>query len=107
MIWIIFKGEKSREPVCGVKAVLASRSRVFHKLLYGQKQPTIINQQQHHYKDDNKQNNKRKETTTTTSSSTTTRDTKLKLFLKRSSEPILNGLPFNQQQASVICDDVD
>nr|XP_027201572.1 serine-enriched protein-like [Dermatophagoides pteronyssinus] len=93
-------GEKSREPVCGVKAVLASRSRVFHKLLYGQKQPTIINQQQQH-KDDNKQNNKRKETTTSSSSTTTTRDTKLKLFLKRSSEPILNGLPFNQQQPIV------
>ncbi|OTF79133.1 hypothetical protein BLA29_010581, partial [Euroglyphus maynei] len=80
-------GEKSREPVCGVKAVLASRSRVFHKLLYGQKQPTVNN---HHGKEE--KSNKRKESP---------RDTKLKLFLKRSSEPILNGLPFNQQASFV------
>ncbi|RWS05635.1 serine-enriched protein-like protein, partial [Dinothrombium tinctorium] len=31
----------------------------------------------------------------------TSKDNKLKLFLKRSSEPLLNGLPFNQQQPSV------
>ncbi|XP_046919825.2 serine-enriched protein isoform X1 [Dermatophagoides farinae] len=88
-------GEKSREPVCGVKAVLASRSRVFHKLLYGQKQPTVSNHHQHHHHHHHgkeEKSNKRKESQ---------RDTKLKLFLKRSSEPILNGLPFNQQQPIV------
>lgn len=60
--------------------------RVFHKLLYGQKQQqqlTTCNPPKE------EKTTKRKEAP---------RDTKLKLFLKRSSEPILNGLPFNQQQ---------
>ncbi|CAG2108508.1 unnamed protein product, partial [Medioppia subpectinata] len=38
---ITFLVGETREPVCAVKAVLAARSRVFHKLLYGQKQHQI------------------------------------------------------------------
>lgn len=88
---ITFLVGETREPVCAVKAVLASRSRVFHKLLYGQKQ-------QHQLApppqpEDPPKKSKRKESRAG--------DTKLKLFLKRSSEPILNGLPFNQQQPAV------
>ncbi|XP_018016549.1 serine-enriched protein isoform X2 [Hyalella azteca] len=55
----------TREPVCAVKAVLAARSRVFHKLLYAAYSPQ-----------------KKKEATT--------RENKIKMFLKRSSEPLLN-----------------
>ncbi|KAJ6225857.1 hypothetical protein RDWZM_004402 [Blomia tropicalis] len=85
---ITFLVGETREPVCAVKAVLASRSRVFHKLLYGQKQQlSVVNPVVKEEKA-----SKRKDSP---------RDTKLKLFLKRSSEPILNGLPFNQQQVGL------
>ncbi|XP_054724729.1 serine-enriched protein-like [Uloborus diversus] len=69
----------TREPVCAVKAVLAARSRVFHKILYGAQQQTPA----------------RPETSTPKSKRESTRETKLKMFLKRSSEPILN-IPFQQ-----------
>lgn len=49
----------------------------------------------HHHDGKSDKSTKRKEST---------RDTKLKLFLKRSSEPILNGLPFNQQQVCCLID---
>ncbi|XP_060654076.1 LOW QUALITY PROTEIN: serine-enriched protein [Drosophila nasuta] len=55
----------TREPVCAVKAVLASRSRVFAKMLYAAPSPQ-----------------RKRETTT--------KENKLRLFLKRSSEPLLN-----------------
>ncbi|CAL1283912.1 unnamed protein product [Larinioides sclopetarius] len=61
----------TREPVCAVKAVLAARSRVFHKILYGQQQQTPSKDTL----------GKKREST---------KETKLKMFLKRSSEPILN-----------------
>jgi hypothetical protein len=63
--------------------------RVFHKLLYGQKQHQIPGTT-------NAASGNAKETVAKKKESP--KDTKLKLFLKRSSEPILNGLPFNQQQ---------
>ncbi|EDV37464.2 uncharacterized protein Dana_GF11400, isoform E [Drosophila ananassae] len=55
----------TREPVCAVKAVLASRSRVFAKMLYAAPSPQ-----------------RKRETST--------KENKLRLFLKRSSEPLLN-----------------
>lgn len=88
---ITFLVGETREPVCAVKAVLAARSRVFHKLLYGQKQQQLNTAAPP--EEPPKKSSKRKESRAG--------DTKLKLFLKRSSEPILNGLPFNQQQPSV------
>ncbi|CAG2108507.1 unnamed protein product, partial [Medioppia subpectinata] len=90
---ITFLVGETREPVCAVKAVLAARSRVFHKLLYGQKQHQIPGT------GNTGSGGNAKETIAKKKESP--KDTKLKLFLKRSSEPILNGLPFNQQQPSV------
>ncbi|XP_021959547.1 serine-enriched protein isoform X2 [Folsomia candida] len=55
----------TREPVCAVKAVLAARSRVFYKILYQAPSPQ-----------------KKKEQPRS--------ENKLRLFLKRSSEPLLN-----------------
>ncbi|GLH07356.1 Serine-enriched protein [Gryllus bimaculatus] len=55
----------TREPVCAVKAVLAARSRVFHKMLYQAPSP------------------QRKK-------DAPPKENKLRLFLKRSSEPLLN-----------------
>ncbi|XP_033323419.1 uncharacterized protein LOC117218843 isoform X2 [Megalopta genalis] len=55
----------TREPVCAVKAVLAARSRVFHKMLYQAPSP------------------QRKK-------DPPTRENKIRMFLKRSSEPLLN-----------------
>ncbi|XP_021924425.1 serine-enriched protein isoform X3 [Zootermopsis nevadensis] len=55
----------TREPVCAVKAVLAARSRVFHKMLYQAPSPQ-----------------RKKEPPP--------KENKLRLFLKRSSEPLLN-----------------
>ncbi|KAK4318458.1 hypothetical protein Pmani_010541 [Petrolisthes manimaculis] len=55
----------TREPVCAVKAVLAARSRVFHKLLYNSYSPQ-----------------KKKEPMS--------REKKIKLLFKRSSEPLMN-----------------
>ncbi|XP_065560676.1 serine-enriched protein-like isoform X2 [Artemia franciscana] len=54
----------TREPVCAVRAVLAARSRVFQKMLYSTASP------------------QRKQGSS--------RENKLRLFLKRSSEPVLN-----------------
>ncbi|XP_037562388.1 serine-enriched protein [Dermacentor silvarum] len=70
----------TREPVCAVKAVLAARSRVFHKMLYGgfQGVPNRERDASSKKRDLNK-------------------ETKLKLFLKRSSEPMLN-IQFPQPQ---------
>ncbi|KAG8194650.1 hypothetical protein JTE90_003122 [Oedothorax gibbosus] len=69
----------TREPVCAVKAVLAARSRVFHKILYGQQQQTPSKE-------------------TLAKKRESTKETKLKMFLKRSSEPILN-IPLVQAPA--------
>ncbi|XP_018907751.1 serine-enriched protein isoform X4 [Bemisia tabaci] len=60
---ITFLVGDSREPVCAVKAVLAARSRVFYKILYQAPSP------------------QRKKDSTE----------KLRLFLKRRSEPLLNS----------------
>ncbi|XP_063596704.1 serine-enriched protein-like [Penaeus indicus] len=67
----------TREPVCAVKAVLAARSRVFHKLLYNSYSPQ-----------------KKKEPMS--------REKKIKMFLKRSSEPLMNlqGQPQGRQGRS-------
>ncbi|KAG1684651.1 Serine-enriched protein [Nymphon striatum] len=67
---VTFLVGETREPVCAVKAVLAARSRVFFKMLYGL------------------HNHHRGETTHKKRESS--KETKLKLFLKRSSEPTLN-----------------
>ncbi|XP_050501392.1 serine-enriched protein isoform X2 [Diabrotica virgifera virgifera] len=63
----------TREPVCAVKAVLAARSRVFHKMLYQAPSP------------------QRKK-------DPPPRENKLRLFLKRSSEPLLNLQNATQQR---------
>uniref|UniRef100_A0A6P7GDJ3 Serine-enriched protein isoform X2 n=1 Tax=Diabrotica virgifera virgifera TaxID=50390 RepID=A0A6P7GDJ3_DIAVI len=65
----------TREPVCAVKAVLAARSRVFHKMLYQAPSP------------------QRKK-------DPPPRENKLRLFLKRSSEPLLNLQNATQQPTS-------
>uniref|UniRef100_A0A1B6CF54 BTB domain-containing protein n=1 Tax=Clastoptera arizonana TaxID=38151 RepID=A0A1B6CF54_9HEMI len=62
---VTFLVGETREPVCAVKAVLAARSRVFHKMLYQAPSPQ-----------------RKKETAP--------KENKLRLFLKRSSEPLLN-----------------
>ncbi|XP_045477398.1 serine-enriched protein isoform X1 [Harmonia axyridis] len=65
----------TREPVCAVKAVLAARSRVFHKMLYQAPSPQRKKEPQ-------------------------PRENKLRLFLKRSSEPLLNLQNASQQPTS-------
>lgn len=62
---VTFLVGETREPVCAVKAVLAARSRVFQKMLYQAPSPQ-----------------RKKEPPP--------RENKLRLFLKRSSEPLLN-----------------
>ncbi|KAL7043498.1 hypothetical protein ACKWTF_001546 [Chironomus riparius] len=65
---ITFLVGETREPVCAVKAILAARSRIFYKLLYQQQaSPQRKNPQP-----------------------PPVRENKLRLFLKRSSEPLLN-----------------
>ncbi|XP_055706565.1 serine-enriched protein isoform X1 [Phlebotomus papatasi] len=71
---VTFLVGETREPVCAVKAVLASRSRVFQKLLYQAPSPQ-----------------RRKEPPQ--------RENKLRLFLKRSSEPLLNLQNAAQQRS--------
>uniref|UniRef100_A0A2A4J9C8 BTB domain-containing protein n=2 Tax=Heliothinae TaxID=95178 RepID=A0A2A4J9C8_HELVI len=65
----------TREPVCAVKAVLAARSRVFQKMLYQAPSPQ-----------------RKKEPAP--------RENKLRLFLKRSSEPLLNLQNAAQQRST-------
>ncbi|CRK94190.1 CLUMA_CG007706, isoform A [Clunio marinus] len=66
---VTFLVGETREPVCAVKAILAARSRIFHKLLYQQQaSPQRKNQP----------------------NPPPVRENKLRLFLKRSSEPLLN-----------------
>ncbi|XP_061715745.1 serine-enriched protein isoform X1 [Cydia pomonella] len=65
----------TREPVCAVKAVLAARSRVFQKMLYQAPSPQ-----------------RKKEPAP--------RENKLRLFLKRSSEPLLNLQNAAQQRSA-------
>ncbi|XP_046677794.1 serine-enriched protein isoform X3 [Homalodisca vitripennis] len=62
---VTFLVGETREPVCAVKAVLAARSRVFHKMLYQAPSPQ-----------------RKKEAPP--------KENKLRQFLKRSSEPLLN-----------------
>lgn len=66
---VTFLVGETREPVCAVKAVLAARSRVFHKMLCSQNQPPV-----------NPSSKGKKDSA---------KEPKLKLFLKRSSEPSL------------------
>ncbi|XP_023217533.1 serine-enriched protein-like [Centruroides vittatus] len=82
---VTFLVGETREPVCAVKAVLAARSRVFHKILYTQQvAPREIQSRKRDF----------------------SKETKLKLFLKRSSEPILNvpltQVPFNAHQTLIV-----
>ncbi|CAH2048497.1 unnamed protein product, partial [Iphiclides podalirius] len=77
----------TREPVCAVKAVLASRSRVFQKMLYQAPSPQ-----------------RKKEPAP--------RENKLRLFLKRSSEPLLNlqnaaQQPCSQQHQTLIIEEFE
>lgn len=72
---VTFMVGESREPVCAVKAVLAARSKVFHKMLYQAPSP------------------QRKK-------DSAPKENKLRLFLKRSSEPLLNLQNAAQQPAS-------
>ncbi|RWS31904.1 serine-enriched protein-like protein [Leptotrombidium deliense] len=120
---ITFLIGETREPVCAVRAVLASRSRIFHKLLYGRKQTqnSITSTSSNAYQsgtsstvEGGSSSASREVESSDVQSSVvrdrpplkhtkskklkdTSKDNKLKLFLKRSSEPVLNGLPFNQQ----------
>ncbi|XP_014216917.1 serine-enriched protein isoform X2 [Copidosoma floridanum] len=71
---VTFLVGESKEPVCAVKAVLASRSKVFHKLLYQAPSPQRKKEQ--------------------------VKENKLKYFLKRSSEPLLNLQNAAQQPQS-------
>ncbi|KAL9912708.1 speckle type BTB/POZ protein isoform 3-T9 [Glossina fuscipes fuscipes] len=71
---VTFLVGETREPVCAVKAVLASRSRVFAKMLYSAPSPQ-----------------RKRESST--------KENKLRLFLKRSSEPLLNLQNASQQPA--------
>ncbi|XP_076240232.1 uncharacterized protein LOC143182839 isoform X2 [Calliopsis andreniformis] len=71
---VTFLVGETREPVCAVKAVLAARSRVFHKMLYQAPSPQ-----------------RKKEPTS--------RENKIRLFLKRSSEPLLNLQNAAQQRS--------
>ena len=61
----------TREPVCAVKAVLCARSRVFHNILNVKREEP-----------------KKKESVKS--------ESKLKAFIKRSSEPLLNMQPMQQ-----------
>ncbi|XP_019771560.1 serine-enriched protein isoform X3 [Dendroctonus ponderosae] len=70
---VTFLVGETKEPVCAVKAVLAARSRVFHKMLYQAPSPQ-----------------RKKEPPP--------RENKLRLFLKRSSEPLLNLQNASQQR---------
>ncbi|CAK1556410.1 unnamed protein product [Leptosia nina] len=77
----------TREPVCAVKAVLAARSRVFQKMLYQAPSPQ-----------------RKKESAP--------RENKLRLFLKRSSEPLLNlqnaaQQPSSQQHQTLIIEEFE
>ncbi|XP_034949250.1 serine-enriched protein isoform X1 [Chelonus insularis] len=69
---VTFLVGETREPVCAVKAVLAARSRVFHKMLYQQPSPQRKKEPQ---KD------------------------KLRFLFKRSSEPLLNLQNAAQQRS--------
>ncbi|GAB6024620.1 hypothetical protein CHUAL_009763 [Chamberlinius hualienensis] len=69
---VTFLVGETREPVCAVKAVLAARSRVFHKMLFGNAQQQPAPAQAPKGKKES-----------------AVKDTKLKLFMKRSSEPTL------------------
>ncbi|XP_023235690.1 serine-enriched protein-like [Centruroides sculpturatus] len=86
---VTFLVGETREPVCAVKAVLAARSRVFQKILYGlqQQQPTFPKE-------------------SATKKRESFKETKLKLFLKRSSEPIINihfpQAPINAHQTLIV-----
>ncbi|KAJ6645990.1 Serine-enriched protein [Pseudolycoriella hygida] len=76
----------TREPVCAVKAVLASRSRVFKQILYQEPSPQRKKDQP--------------------------RENKLRLFLKRSSEPLLNlqnaaHQPSGQQHQTLIIEEFE
>ncbi|KAL9912709.1 speckle type BTB/POZ protein isoform 4-T10 [Glossina fuscipes fuscipes] len=72
---VTFLVGETREPVCAVKAVLASRSRVFAKMLYSAPSPQ-----------------RKRESST--------KENKLRLFLKRSSEPLLNLQNASQQKSA-------
>ncbi|ODN02448.1 Serine-enriched protein [Orchesella cincta] len=77
----------TREPVCAVRAVLAARSRVFYKMLYQQPSPQ-----------------KKKDPPRS--------ENKLRLFLKRSSEPLLNmqnqpSKPSPQQHQTLIIEEFE
>ncbi|CAO1362672.1 unnamed protein product [Diamesa hyperborea] len=65
---VTFLVGETREPVCAVKAILAARSRIFQKMLYHQASPQRKN----------------------TNPPPPVRENKLRLFLKRSSEPLLS-----------------
>ncbi|CRL04074.1 CLUMA_CG017186, isoform A [Clunio marinus] len=82
---VTFLVGETREPVCAVRAILASRSRVFQKMLYQQPSP----QQPKKNKDQ-----PQRETN------------KLRLFLKRSSEPLLN-LQNAAQQVKLIIEEFE
>lgn len=69
-----------------VQAILASRSRVFHKMLYQPPSPQQpVNQRGKKDKDSQRETNK------------------LRLFLKRSSEPLLNLQNAAQQVCTISC----
>ncbi|XP_054286374.1 serine-enriched protein isoform X2 [Macrosteles quadrilineatus] len=84
---VTFLVGETREPVCAVKAVLAARSRVFHKMLYQQPSPQ-----------------RKKEAPP--------KENKLRQFLKRSSEPLLNlqnsgAQPTGMQHATLIIEEFE
>ncbi|KAI1304102.1 Serine-enriched protein [Halotydeus destructor] len=141
---VTFLVGETREPVCAVKAILACRSRVFHKLLYKNSSSTSpvpsslapaghssghsASSSREPSQDDEKsslvvssiqasatsssgqsgpsgdplstssvRSSGSKKSSKNKKLKDTSKDMKLKLFLKRGSEPVLNGLPVNQQ----------
>lgn len=87
---VTFLVGETKEPVCAVKAVLAARSRVFHKMLYQVLIP--INTRSTGFNTQLLQapSPQRKK-------DPPPRENKLRLFLKRSSEPLLNLQNASQQ----------
>ncbi|XP_018569090.1 serine-enriched protein isoform X1 [Anoplophora glabripennis] len=85
----------TREPVCAVKAVLAARSRVFHKMLYqvSRARSTKRSLRKSMVGSMKAPSPQRKK-------EPPPRENKLRLFLKRSSEPLLNLQNASQQPTS-------
>ncbi|KAJ8951578.1 hypothetical protein NQ318_020455 [Aromia moschata] len=85
----------TREPVCAVKAVLAARSRVFHKMLY---QVSAESYRMRVAASAAASGEGRQAPSPQRKKDPPPRENKLRLFLKRSSEPLLNLQNASQQR---------